>query len=161
MPDLAPAHGGGPRRALIPTWQARSGIAARLGGIPALHGYLQPSARAARSAGLDVRVADLSQVHGDIGGLWVGGDRIDVDCNQFVSSVVTGSRALNALRAGIVAQAVRHRADLDVKPSSGRGGAGSAAGDQVTDRQWLDRPSSKQPVVRTGRQFFRDAVFGP
>ncbi|MBX9396511.1 hypothetical protein K4749_23685 [Streptomyces sp. TRM72054] len=107
LADAAPASRGARRRALIPAWQATSGIAARLGSTGALHRYLQPAAEAAKAVGLDARVADLSQVRGDAGGLWVGGDRIDVVFNQFSSLVVADSRSLDALRDAALSGTVR------------------------------------------------------
>ncbi|MFG3009636.1 hypothetical protein ACGFZB_04100 [Streptomyces cinerochromogenes] len=95
------------RRVLVPTWRAVSGLAAKLDGAPALRRYLRPAAEAARAAGLDVSVADLSEVHGGAGGLWVGEDRVDVVFNQFAGRVLVDGGALGVLRAAVLAGAVR------------------------------------------------------
>ncbi|MEU2435468.1 hypothetical protein ABZ595_04620 [Streptomyces rubradiris] len=101
MPD------GGRRRVLVPTWRAASGIAAKLGGAGALRRYLRPAAAAAAAVGLEVTVADLSEVRGGAAGLWVGGDRVDVVFNQFVGAVVADPAALGVLREAVRARSVR------------------------------------------------------
>ncbi|AKN70513.1 hypothetical protein QR97_12320 [Streptomyces sp. PBH53] len=107
LADVVAAPDGRRRRVLVPTWRADSGIAAKLDGTRALRRYLRPAAEAAGAAGLDVSVADLSQVHGGAGGLWVGDDRIDVVFNQFVSAVPADGRAVGVLRAAVLADAVQ------------------------------------------------------
>ncbi|MGA5037670.1 hypothetical protein ACPCA8_11490 [Streptomyces capoamus] len=97
--------GGG--RALVPTWRAVSGIAAKLDGTRALRRYLRPAAKAALAAGLDVSVADLSEVRGGADGLWAGDDRVDVVFNQFVSPVLADGGAAAVLRAAVLAGGVR------------------------------------------------------
>ncbi|MEU7085289.1 hypothetical protein [Streptomyces achromogenes] len=98
---------GGRRRVLVPTWRATSGIAAKLGGAGALRRYLRPAVEAAEAVGLEVTVADLSEVRGGADGLWVGGDRVDVVFNQFVGSVVADRAALGVLREAVRALSVR------------------------------------------------------
>ncbi|WP_030738201.1 hypothetical protein [Streptomyces sp. NRRL S-31] len=102
-----PAAGGGRGRTLVATWRADSGIAAKLGGVRALRRYLEPAAEAAGAAGLDVCVADLSEVRGGTGGLWVGGDRVDVVFNQFTGSVPADRRSVAVLRDAVLAGTVR------------------------------------------------------
>ncbi|MFJ4946956.1 hypothetical protein [Streptomyces sp. NPDC088760] len=94
-------------RTLVPTWRATSGIAAKLDGTGALRRYLGPAAAAARAAGLDVSVADLSEVRGGAGGLWVGDDRIDVVFNQFASPVLADGGSVGVLRAAVLAGSVQ------------------------------------------------------
>ncbi|MFF9002011.1 hypothetical protein ACF1GW_18890 [Streptomyces achromogenes] len=98
---------GGRRRVLVPTWRAASGIAAKLGGAGALRRYLRPAVEAAEAVGLEVTVADLSEVRGGADGLWAGGDRVDVVFNQFVGSVVADPAALGVLREAVRARGVR------------------------------------------------------
>lgn len=94
-------------RVLVPTWRATSGLAAKLDGAPALRRCLRPAAEAARAAGLDVSVADLSEVRGGAGGLWAGEDRVDVVFNQFAGRVLADGGARGVLRAAVLAGAVR------------------------------------------------------
>ncbi|MEU6590034.1 hypothetical protein ABZ923_12575 [Streptomyces sp. NPDC046881] len=107
LAGAVPAGGGGRHRTLVPTWRATSGIAAKLDDTRALRRYLRPAAAAARAAGLDVCVADLSEVRGGAGGLWVGDDRIDVVFNQFVSPVLADGGSVGVLRAAVLAGSVR------------------------------------------------------
>ncbi|KOX11144.1 hypothetical protein [Streptomyces sp. NRRL B-3648] len=107
LAGAAPAAGGRRSRALVPTWRATSGIAAKLDDTRALRRYLRPAAAAAREAGLDVCVADLSEVRGGADGLWVGDDRIDVVFNQFTSAVLADGGSVGVLRAAVLAGSVR------------------------------------------------------
>ncbi|WEO99579.1 hypothetical protein A6P39_039115 [Streptomyces sp. FXJ1.172] len=103
-----PVSGTGRSRALVPTWRATSGLAAKLEDPRALRRYLEPAAEAARTAGLDVSVADLSEMRGGTGGgLWAGGDRIDVVFNQFAGRVVADRRSIGVLREQVLAGTVR------------------------------------------------------
>ncbi|MFH9403767.1 hypothetical protein ACH4JS_29020 [Streptomyces sp. NPDC017638] len=102
-----PGPAGGRARVLVPTWRAASGIAAKLDGVRALRRYLRPAAQAAAAAGLEVTVADLSEVRGGADGLWVGEERVDVVFNQFLGAVVTDTAALGVLREAVLAGGVR------------------------------------------------------
>ncbi len=75
---------------------------AKLGGTPALRPPISGRPRECRRGGRDsaVSVADLSEVHGGAGGLWVDGDRTSVwSSTQFVSAVPAGGRAVACCRA--------------------------------------------------------------
>ncbi|CAL9665221.1 hypothetical protein [Streptomyces sp. enrichment culture] len=107
LAGAVPVPDGGHRRVLVPTWRATSGIAAKLGGAGALRRYLRPAAQAAEAVGLEVTVADLSEVRGGADGLWVGGDRVNVVFNQFAGSVVADTAALGVLGEAVRARSVR------------------------------------------------------
>ncbi|MGW1599941.1 hypothetical protein [Streptomyces eurythermus] len=107
LAGAVPVPDGGRGRVLVPTWRAASGIAAKLGGADALRRYLRPAVEAAEAVGLEVTVADLSEVRGGADGLWAAGDRVDVVFNQFAGSVVTDTAALDVLREAVRAGSVR------------------------------------------------------